>query len=119
MGCYGYRNDALKQTVSGNARQINCAHGRSRRMDSPQGCTPPPTFFSIFTNNLPPSNSRPFKYAIDICLASRDRDFRKIEDNRNQDMAAISGYCTKWRLKPRGVKDKVVMENLSHANASQ
>lgn len=53
--------------------------------------------------------SRPFQYADNIYLASRGRDFKKTEDNWNQDMAPMSGYF----------KTVLSCFHLNHANISR
>lgn len=47
------------------------------------------TLFNILTNHLPNVISRWFMFA-DISLAAKDRDSQKIEENLNNDMAAIA-----------------------------
>lgn len=39
-------------------------------------------------------------YASDLCLASRDHDFQKTEEDLNNDMAPVADPCRKRRLKP-------------------
>ena len=71
---------------------------------SKQGSVLASTLFNLHTNDLPPTKSRKFAYADDICCGTQARTFTEVECTLTADMTQITEYCHKWRLKPSVTK---------------
>ena len=74
---------------------------RNRRLKNglPQGSVLAPTLFNIYTSDLPPTRSKKYVYADDICLGYQDRDFDSLSSILTSDLASLCQYFKHWRLK--------------------
>ena len=53
----------------------------------PQGSVLAPTLFNLYTNDLPPTKSRKFAYADDLCCGTQAQSFVEVECTLTADMA--------------------------------
>ena len=77
---------------------------RNQKNGLPQGSVLAPILFNIYTNDIPPTTSRRFIYADDICCAYQARTFEELETILNEDLAKVANFFSKWRLKPNTTK---------------
>ena len=79
----------------------NCAQSRLQRLKKgvPQGSVVATLFFSIYTHDLPVTVSRKFVYSDDLAIMHSAEDWQSVEGTLTQDMATLSLYLQKWKLK--------------------
>ena len=92
---------------------------REQKNGLPQGSVLAPTLFNLYTNDLPETISRKFIYADDMCCATQARNFDKLEETLNTDVAEIVDYCRKWRLIPNPKKTVTSVFHLLNASANK
>ena len=97
----------------------NISSWRTQKDGLPQGSVLAPTLFNLYTNDLPPTVSRKFIYADDICCATQARSFEVLESTLNADVALLEDYCYKWRLKPSVTKTVSSVFHLHNASAQR
>jgi hypothetical protein len=73
----------------------------------PQGLVFSPILFNLYTNDLPPTNSRKFIYADDLAMAYQHQNFENVENGLSDDLIPLNKYFTKWRLCPNPQKTEV------------
>ena len=56
-------------------------------------------FFNIYTHDLPVTVARKFVYADDLAIMHSAGDWQSLERTLTQDMATLSSYLQKWKLK--------------------
>ena len=72
---------------------------RSQRNGLPQGSVLAPSLFNIYTSDLPPTQSRKYVYADDICLALQNRSLENLSTGLTNDLAVMCTYFKQWKLK--------------------
>lgn len=92
---------------------------RIQKNGLPQGSVLAPTLFNLYTNDLPATTSRKFIYADDICLGTQAHTFVELENTLTADMAQMSQYCHRWRLKPSVSKTVSSLFHLHNASAGR
>ena len=85
----------------------NGAPSRLRRLKNgvPQGSVLAPLLFNIYTHDLPVTVARKFVYADDLAIMHSAEDWQSLEGTLTQDMANLSSYLQKWKLKLSTTKD--------------
>ena len=53
----------------------------------------------IYTHDLPVTVARKFVYADDLAIMQSAEDWQSLEGTLTQDMATLSSYLQKWKLK--------------------
>ena len=84
----------------------NGAHSRLRRLKNgvPQGSVLALLLFNIYTYDLPFTVARKFVYAHDLAIMHSAEDWQSVEGTLTQDMATVSPYLQKWKLKLSATK---------------
>ena len=79
----------------------NSAQSRLRRLKNgvPQGSVPAPLLFNIYTHDLPVAVARKFVYADDLSIMHFAEDWQSLQGTLTQEMATLSSYIQKWKLK--------------------
>ena len=79
----------------------NGAQSKLRRLKNsvPQGSVLAPLLFNIYTHDLPFTVARKFVYANDLAIMHSAVDWQSLEGTLTQDMATLSSYLQKWKLK--------------------
>ena len=77
------------------------AQSRLRRLKNniPQGSVLAPLLFNICTHDLPVTVSRKFVYAEDLAIMHSAEDWQSLQGTLTQDMATLSSYLQKGKLK--------------------
>ena len=74
---------------------------RLRRLKNgvPQGSVLAPLLFNIYIHDLPETIARKFAYADDLAILHTATNWQTLEGTLCQDMATLSSYLQKWKLK--------------------
>lgn len=83
----------------------------------PQGSVLTPLLFYLYILDLPNTKSRKFCYADNIALACREKGLKEIKTILIEDLATLSTYFKKWRLKPCLNKTEVCAFHLNNKQA--
>ena len=91
----GVRNRSFTLTTGDGAQS------RLRRLKNnvPQGSVLALLLFNIYTHDLPVTVARKFVYADDLAIMLSAEDWQSVEGTLTQDMATLSWYLQKWKLK--------------------
>ena len=89
------RNRSFTLTT-GNGKQSRL---RRLRNGVPQGSVLAPLLFNIYTYDLPLTAAKKFAYADDLAMLHSASDWQAVEGTLTQDMATLSSYLRKWKLK--------------------
>ena len=65
----------------------------------PQESVLAPLLFDICTHDLPATTAEKFAYANDLATLDSASNWQALEGTRTQDMATLSAYLQKWKLK--------------------
>jgi len=91
---------------------------RPQRNGLPQGSVLAPVLFKLYSNDLPVTHGWKFIYADNICLATKDQYFSKLECSLSSDMAQMSHFCWQWQLKPSTSKTVCSVFHLHNTSAT-
>lgn len=100
---------------------INDRSSRPRRINNgfPQGSVCAPTYFNLYTSDMPPTRSTKFSFADDLGLATQVKTFEMGEENLEHDLHIMKAYYIKWCLCLNEGKTEVTMFHLNNSMATR
>ena len=100
---------------------INNRSSRPRVLNNgvAQGSVCAPTYFNLYTSDVPSTKSRKFTFADDLALATQVISFQEGEENLGSDLRTMKNYYRKWCLCLNDGKTEVSMFHLDNRSASR
>jgi len=92
---------------------------RLQRNGLPQGSVLALVLFNLYSTDLPVTRGWKFIYADDICRAIPGQYFSELECSLSSDMARMSHFSRKWRLKPGASKTISSVFHLHNTSATR
>lgn len=84
-----------------------------------QGSVCAPTFFNLYTSDMPMTKSRKFSFADDLGLTVQVKHFETAERILERDMGTMKRYYRKWCLRMNDGKSEVAIFHLNNQMASR
>ena len=99
----------------------NGAQSRLRRLKNgvSQGSVLAPLLFNIYTHDLPVTVARKFVHADDLAIMHFTEDWQSVEGTLTPDMATLSAYLQKWKLKLSTAKTVTTAFHLYNKEATR
>ena len=99
----------------------NSAQSRLRCLKNgvPQGSVLASLLVNIYTHHLPVTVATKFVYADDLAIMHFAEDWQSVEGTLTQDMATLSSYLQKWKLKLRTTKTVTATSHLYNKKATR
>ena len=112
-----YMVSLIMELVRKQSFNLNTGAGKQSRLHRPkngitQGSVLAPLLFNIYTYDLPATVGRKFAYADDLAILHCASDWQAFEETLSQDMATLSSYLYKWKLKLNITKTVLATFNL-------
>ena len=109
------QNRSFTLTTGGGQRS------RLRRLRNgvPQGSVLAPLLFNVYTYDLPALVSSKYAYADDLAIMHSAGDWSSLERTLSQDMATLSAYLQRWRLKLSETKTVSTAFHLNNREAKR
>ena len=111
----------LVRNCSFTLTTANGAQSRLRRLKNgvPQGSVLAPLLFSIYTHGRPVTFARKFVHTNDLAIMHSAEDWQPLEGTVTKNMATLSSYLQKWKLKLSTTKTVTAAFHLYNKEAAR
>lgn len=98
---------------------MGCKRSKWRTANNglPQGSVLAPVLFNLYLHDIPKTKGLEFQYADDIAIVHQSRELKDSSNTLNEDLATLSDYSYKWRLKPNPMKTEECAFHLNNKQA--